>query len=221
MRRDFIANAAHELRTPLTNLQGYLEALRDGVIDRRSRDLRLAAGTRRSVSSGCRIRSTRWPRATPRRRHPRLEELDLAAAIRAALDLAQPVLERAQLHLVVDIPAATAGPCEPGRARPGPGQSHLQRRPLHAGRRHGRRSAPSVARPTCWSRSRTPATASHRPISSASSNVSTGSRSRAIGRAAAPASGSPSSSNSSRPGGGRVGAESGDGQTRFWFSLPA
>ena len=34
MRRDFIANAAHELRTPLTNLQGYLEALRDGVIDR-------------------------------------------------------------------------------------------------------------------------------------------------------------------------------------------
>ena len=32
MRRDFIANAAHELRTPLTNLQGYLEALRDGVI---------------------------------------------------------------------------------------------------------------------------------------------------------------------------------------------
>ena len=32
MRNDFIANAAHELRTPLTNLQGYLEALRDGVI---------------------------------------------------------------------------------------------------------------------------------------------------------------------------------------------
>ena len=33
LRRDFIANAAHELRTPLTNLQGYLEALRDGVIE--------------------------------------------------------------------------------------------------------------------------------------------------------------------------------------------
>ena len=32
LRREFIANAAHELRTPLTNLQGYLEALRDGVI---------------------------------------------------------------------------------------------------------------------------------------------------------------------------------------------
>ncbi len=31
-RREFIINAAHELSTPLTNLQGYLEALRDGVI---------------------------------------------------------------------------------------------------------------------------------------------------------------------------------------------
>jgi signal transduction histidine kinase len=32
MRREFVANAAHELRTPLTNLKGYLEGLRDGVI---------------------------------------------------------------------------------------------------------------------------------------------------------------------------------------------
>jgi two-component system sensor histidine kinase BaeS len=32
IRREFIVNAAHELRTPLTNLQGYLEALRDGVL---------------------------------------------------------------------------------------------------------------------------------------------------------------------------------------------
>ncbi|MCI0584945.1 MAG: HAMP domain-containing protein, partial [Chloroflexi bacterium] len=32
IRRDFVINASHELRTPLTNLQGYLEALRDGVL---------------------------------------------------------------------------------------------------------------------------------------------------------------------------------------------
>jgi signal transduction histidine kinase len=31
-RSEFVANAAHELRTPLTNLVGYLEALRDGVV---------------------------------------------------------------------------------------------------------------------------------------------------------------------------------------------
>jgi len=31
LRRDLVANVAHELRTPLTTLQGYLEALQDGV----------------------------------------------------------------------------------------------------------------------------------------------------------------------------------------------
>jgi len=32
LRRDLVANIAHELRTPLSTLQGYLEALRDGVV---------------------------------------------------------------------------------------------------------------------------------------------------------------------------------------------
>jgi signal transduction histidine kinase len=32
LRRNLIADAAHELRTPLSNIQGYLEAIRDGVM---------------------------------------------------------------------------------------------------------------------------------------------------------------------------------------------
>ncbi|HLO02428.1 MAG TPA: HAMP domain-containing sensor histidine kinase [Symbiobacteriaceae bacterium] len=32
-RRELVANLAHELRTPLTNVQGYLEAIRDGVVE--------------------------------------------------------------------------------------------------------------------------------------------------------------------------------------------
>ncbi len=32
LRRELVSNLAHEIRTPLTNLQGYLEALCDGVI---------------------------------------------------------------------------------------------------------------------------------------------------------------------------------------------
>lgn len=32
-QRDLLANIAHELRTPLTSVQGYTQALRDGVID--------------------------------------------------------------------------------------------------------------------------------------------------------------------------------------------
>ena len=33
LRRNMVADVAHELRTPLTNLTGYLEAIRDGVIE--------------------------------------------------------------------------------------------------------------------------------------------------------------------------------------------
>ena len=83
MRRDFIANAAHELRTPLTNLQGYLEALRDGVIDGRPRDLRVALGRGRAARPAvalarCAGRGRRGDEPAA------LVELDLAAAIRTA-----------------------------------------------------------------------------------------------------------------------------------------
>lgn len=33
LRRQMVGDIAHELRTPLTNLRGYLEALKDGVVD--------------------------------------------------------------------------------------------------------------------------------------------------------------------------------------------
>src|SRR3954470_5013312 len=103
MRRDFIANAAHELRTPLTNLQGYLEALRDGVItpDRATYDSLLDEAERLVRLSRSLDALADGDSAT----RADLEELDLAAAIRQALDLAQPTLDRASLRLVVDVPA--------------------------------------------------------------------------------------------------------------------
>ena len=111
-RRDFIANAAHELRTPLTNLQGYLEALRDGVITadtatyeslweeadrlvRLSRELdALAEGDARSQP-------------------PILVEVDLAAAVRSAVELATPAFERAGLAVTVDVPERLAARANP------------------------------------------------------------------------------------------------------------
>lgn len=33
LRRNLVADTAHELRTPLSNIQGYLEAIRDGVVN--------------------------------------------------------------------------------------------------------------------------------------------------------------------------------------------
>ena len=112
MRRDFIANAAHELRTPLTNLQGYLEALRDGVIvadrstyeslwDEAERLVRLSRSLD-SLAEGDAAAGA-----------PALVPVDLAAAVRAAVELAQPAIERAGLRLSVEIP-----PTLPARANP-------------------------------------------------------------------------------------------------------
>ena len=102
MRRDFIANAAHELRTPLTNLQGYLEALRDGVItaDRATYES-LWEEAERLVRLSRSLDLLADGDATG---PPTLVELDLSMAIRGALELAQPGLERAGLTVVVDVP---------------------------------------------------------------------------------------------------------------------
>lgn len=102
MRRDFIANAAHELRTPLTNLQGYLEALRDGVIvadratyeslwDEAERLVRLSRSLD-ALAEGDGADGAA------------LVELDLSAAVRTALELAQPSLAGADLTVTVEVP---------------------------------------------------------------------------------------------------------------------
>jgi signal transduction histidine kinase len=111
-RREFIANAAHELRTPLTNLQGYLEALREGVVPAES-------GTFESLSEEV-DRLVRLSRgldalaegdtAAP---SPPLAELDLVEAIRSAVDMAMPAMERVQLRVALDVPAKL-----PARANP-------------------------------------------------------------------------------------------------------
>ena len=100
LRQEFIANAAHELRTPLTNLKGYLEGLRDGVIpadeatfmslsEEVERLVRLAASLDTLAAGDA--------AAAP----APLVELDLGTAIRTAVDLASPSLERAGVALEV------------------------------------------------------------------------------------------------------------------------
>ena len=198
MRRDFIANAAHELRTPLTNLQGYLEALRDGVIvadrstyeslwDEAERLVRLS----RSLDA---LAEGDAATAPPDRR-----ALDLAAAVRSAVELAQPAIERAGLRAVGRRPGR---PCPPG---PTPITSPRSSRNLLSNavrytpaRRRRSPSGPSADPATCSCRSPTAASRSRPTTSTGSSSGSTGSRSRAIGRAAGPASGWRSSSSSSR-----------------------
>ena len=103
MRREFIANAAHELRTPLTNLQGYLEALRDGVLtadratyesllDEADRLVRLSRGLDTLTASDTRVE------------RPTIARLDLAEELRSAIALAIPAFDRASLTLEADVP---------------------------------------------------------------------------------------------------------------------
>ena len=219
MRRDFIANAAHELRTPLTNLQGYLEALRDGVIspdpatydslwDEAERLVRLSrsldALAEGDASTGL----------------PLLDDLDLVAAIRAALDLARPTMERAGLRVVEELPDRL-----PARANP----DHLAQ-VLGNLMSNAARYTPAGGTVTIR--------AERRPADLLVSIVNTGeaippddldrvferfyrvekSRDRALGGAGI---GLSIVKQLVEAGGGRVGAESRDGLTRFWFSLPA
>jgi signal transduction histidine kinase len=110
VRHEFVVNASHELRTPLTNLQGYLEALRDGVLpaepaifeslgEEVDRIVRLAASL--DVLAG----------ATGEPQPPR--RIDAAAAIRTALDLAGPALARRNLLVEARIPDGLAAMARP------------------------------------------------------------------------------------------------------------
>jgi two-component system sensor histidine kinase BaeS len=220
MRRDFIANAAHELRTPLTNLQGYLEALRDGVIvadratyeslwDEAERLVRLS----RSLDA---LAEGDAAAGTP----PALEPIDLAAAVRMAVDLAQPAIDRAGLRLSVEVP-----PSLPARAN----ADHLAQ-VLANLLSNAVRYTPSGGTVTVR--------AERRPGDLLVTVANSGdpippddlarlferfyrvekSRDQARGGAGI---GLAIVKQLVEASGGRVGADSVDGQTRFWFSLPA
>ena len=219
MRRDFIANAAHELRTPLTNLQGYLEALRDGVIvaDRATYESLWDEAERLVRLSRSLDALAEGDAASVR---PALASIDLAAAVRSAVELAQPAIERAGLRLLVDVPAAL-----PARANP----DHLAQvlaNLLSNAVRYTPAGGTVVVR------------AEQRPGDLLVSVANSGdaippddlervferfyrvekSRDQARGGAGI---GLAIVKQLVEASGGRVGAESADGQTRFWFSVPA
>jgi two-component system, OmpR family, sensor histidine kinase BaeS len=218
MRRDFIANAAHELRTPLTNLQGYLEALRDGVITaERSTYESLWDEAERLVRLSRSLDTLAEGDAAAA---PTLAEVDLAAAIRSALKLAAPAFERAGLRVSAEVPATL-----PARANP----DHLAQ-VLNNLVSNAVRYTPAGGLVTVR--------AERRPgdVLVSISNTGEGipaddlprvferfyrvekSRDRARGGAGI---GLAIVKQLVEAGGGGVGAESHDGVTRFWFSVPS
>ena len=122
-------------------------------------------------------------------RMPTAQDLDLAAAIRSAVELARPALTRAQIEVMVEVPPelpARGNPDQIAQVLANLLQNAVRYTPSAAGSRFGRRRGPA----TCWSSWRTRARAFRRPTSIASSSASTGSTSRATGRWAGPVSGS-------------------------------
>jgi len=216
-RSELVANFAHELRTPLTNLRGYLEAMRDGVMAPNAvvfDSLREEVDRLERLSRALDSLSGDVPREA--------EELDLGAAVRAAVDLARPGLERAGLRVRVELPAD-----RPLRARAVP--DHLSQ-VLANLLQNAQRYTPAGRTVTI--------TAGAEPDSVLVS-VSNGgaeipaadlphvferfyrvdkSRDRARGGAGI---GLAIVKQLVEQAGGRVGAESSQGGTRFWFSLPA
>ena len=98
-RRDIIANAAHELRTPLTNLEGYLEAIRDGVIvpDRQTYELLLEEAERLVRLAHSLDDLAAGDRAA---RQAHAVDIDLAVLLATAVELARPALETRRLTVV-------------------------------------------------------------------------------------------------------------------------
>ncbi len=219
LRRDFIANAAHELRTPLTNLQGYLEALRDGVItaDRSTYEsLHEEADRLVRLSRSLDALAEGDAGMSP----VRLVDLDLAGAIASALELATPSIERAGLRLEVRLTSPLPARADPDRL------AQVLANLLSNAVRYTTPGGTITVR------------AERRPGDVLVSIANTGdpipaddldhvferfyrvekSRDRARGGAGI---GLAIVKQLVEQGGGRVGAESRNGLTRFWFSIPA
>ena len=219
VRRDFVANASHELRTPLTNLQGYLEAMRDGVVepDKAAFESLLEEVERlmrlsRSLDTLATGEAGGPPPGDP-------TELDLGAAVRSAVDLARPGLERAGVQVALEVPPGVRARGEPDavaqvmgnllqnatrytpsggavvvRAEPGPAFARVTVSNSGAG-------IPAVDLPHVFERFYRVDKSRDRASGGAGIGL-------AIVRRLVEANG------------GRVGAESDPGMTHFWFTLP-
>ena len=100
IRREFVVNASHELRTPLTNLQGYLEALRDGVLPP---DPATFDSLREEVDRLTRLASSLDILAGADGVRPQPGPVQLAAIVHASADLVAPAMASRSIELAVTV----------------------------------------------------------------------------------------------------------------------
>jgi signal transduction histidine kinase len=219
LRRELIANAAHELRTPLTNLQGYLEALRDEVIpadratfeslwDEAERLVRLSRSLD-VLAEGDSIDAARP-----------LTAVNVTGAAASAADLVAPAMTQAGLKFETDITPSLTVVAEPDglaqvlgnllqnavRYTPSGGSVRLraerQSRTVLVSVTNTGSGIPAADLPHVFERF-------YRVEKSRAATSGGAGIGLAIVRQLV------------QSFGGQVGVESGNGLTRFWFSLPA
>jgi signal transduction histidine kinase len=110
IRREFVVNASHELRTPLTNLQGYLEALRDGVLPP---DPATFDSLREEVDRLTRLAASLDVLAGADGDRPESRPVEVAAIVRASADLVAPALARRSIDLEVSVEEPLEVRCRP------------------------------------------------------------------------------------------------------------
>jgi signal transduction histidine kinase len=118
LRRNMVADVAHELRTPLTNLRGYLEAMRDGVLDVRPETIESLYDEALLLSSLVDdMQDLTLSDAGRLSLHREL--VDPAALVNAAAHAAQPHATQQGVELVVDaaaqMPSISADPQRVGQ----------------------------------------------------------------------------------------------------------
>jgi signal transduction histidine kinase len=111
-RREFIVNAAHELSTPLTNLQGYLEALRDGVIPPSSEQFQsLHEEVDRLVRLSQSLNTLAHDSSVSSERA--LETIDLVPAVRSAVELTRSSFNGKAIRVQLNLPERLSARAEP------------------------------------------------------------------------------------------------------------
>lgn len=105
MRRDFVANVSHELRTPMTSIQGFVEALLDGLAeDKNSQNRYLNIILDETMRLNCLVndlldlsqlesRQSSWP----------MEEVELKSLFERVVAKLQPQLEKQNLAVEIQM----------------------------------------------------------------------------------------------------------------------
>ncbi len=110
VRQEFIENAAHELRTPLTNLQGYLEALRDGVI---APGGDIFKSLHEEAERLVRLSGSLEALARGEGREPAPRDTDVVQATNLAIDAVRPLLERRSIRTSTQMPDSAIAYIDP------------------------------------------------------------------------------------------------------------